>query len=343
MRNLMSYDRNDFPYRGIIGARGEGKTYALQNLLLNFYHKVKVIPSRNYNKDDLFIWSRLTYGQIQGMTENFLKSELEKKHNVKAEIVSAGKYHYAIYFNERLMGHLIALGNAPHYKGINWQHQRYRYFILDEFQRERSERRTFDLVYNLRSILESMTRFTYRSKNGLDFPTIIFAGNTVDESTDLLYQFDFMPFEYGIYKLRSKSAVIEYFQDNKSLVESEERSPLAVLNRGDDFTHGEKQLKMRDNVKDYRQMGHLKYMFHLQITDYMTFEVFTSQNGRLYISNGLEFPKYRKKIMTMSRLMANKGTFYNADYHNLLRRQYENNNIYFDKRLTAMLFNQNLI
>lgn len=345
LRRIMSYDRNVFPFRKIIGARGIGKTYSVQNMLCNFYHKVKTIPSMSYNTDDLFIWSRLTEGAVATMASDFLDSKLEKKHNIKTRIISKDKFS-EIYFNDRLMGHLVALSNAPVYKGASgmWSWKRYKYFVLDEFQRERSERRTFNIVYNLRSVIESMTRISTRILEGLDLPIIIAMGNTVDEAVDLLYAFDFVPLEYGIHKLKSKGAVIEYIQDGKKYREMTKRNPLRVLNSGDDFTFGEEKLRVRDNILDFRNTGFRRYIGHLQVTEYVRFEVWQIQkDNAIYISKGLQTKKFENKVYTLHRLAANKGTVYSVKLHRMIRSNYNNNNIYFDKRLTATIFNNNMV
>ena len=59
LRHLMSFDRNTWIYRFIIGDRGIGKTYQVGNLLANFYQKVKHMPDDNNNVDDLFCYYRL--------------------------------------------------------------------------------------------------------------------------------------------------------------------------------------------------------------------------------------------------------------------------------------------
>lgn len=341
-RQLMSYDRNKFPYRVVIGVRGFGKTYAMQNMLCNFYHKVKNVESNVSNVDDLFIWLRLTDSALSNMRDNILDPKLQKKHNITPRMVQKDKY-YEIYFNDRLMGHAMSLANSPYYKGGIWAWQRYKYVIMDEFQRERRERRTFDIVYNLRSLLESVTRFTTRINEGYDYPYVIFMGNTVDEATDLLYAFDFMPLKYGIYKLKKKYAIIEYAEDSEAYKRLQRKNPLRVLSGGDDFTFGERKLEMKDNILDWRNTGGMRYVAHLQITEYIRFEVWLIKRGSLYITKGHPTAKYQNKVFTLHRLAANRGTYYSIEFHKLIRSNFENNSIYFDKRITAVIFNQNII
>lgn len=351
IRSLMSYDRNLFPFRFAIGARGIGKSFQTGTLLANFFKKVKKYRGRhalaNPNEllyDDLFIWARLTIKQLATMSDEFLDVKIQTKYkiNVRMTAVAGGSY-YEIYFNEILMGLGLAIQNAPQYKGGVWQWQRFKYFILDEFQREKKERRTFDIVYNLRSILESVCRFTTRIAEGVDLPYVIFLGNTVDDAIDLLFMFDFVPMKYGLYKLPSKYAIIEYIEDSKVYKERQKVNPLKILSKGDDFTFGERKLKIKDKILDWGMVGSKRYVAHLQITDYLRFEVWRIQNGGLYITNGHVTKKFENKTFTLRRLSANKGTFYSVDFHKLIREYHDRDKIFFDKRITASIFNQNIV
>ncbi len=337
LRHLMSFDRNTWIYRFIIGDRGIGKTYQVGNLLANFYQKVKHIPDDNNNVDDLFCYYRLKPRQLEQMAGKILKPETERKHNIKVR-----QEKDKIYFNDRYMGNILALKDAPLHKGGNWPWQRYRYIIIDEFQLERRERRDFDIVYNLRSTLESVFRFTTRTKLGLDFPTIILTGNTVDEVTDLLFIFDFMPEKFGTYKLKKKFAIMQYVPSPKAYRDMQRKNPLSILNQGDDFTFGERQIKSEFNVIPPDKVGHRKFIAFLHVTQYLRFEVWSTQKGYLYVSRGLPTKKFENRHFTLRPAEANKGTTYNIEFHKLIRKNYNSNNIYFDKRISAQTFLKNL-
>lgn len=334
----MSYDRNLFPYKFIIGARGIGKTYSTGNLLCNFYHKVKNIPDNPNNVDDLFIYYRLKPNQLAMMGDDIIDAKLQKKHNIKVKVVDN-----EIFFNDRKMGELLAIQQAPDHKGAVWPWQRYRYAIVDEFQLERRERRTFDVNYNLRSSLESVARFTTRIELGMDFPEIILMGNTVDEATDLLYAFDFLPTKYGTYKLKNKQAIIQYVQDGEKYRSNQRRNPLRILNSGDDFTFGEKTLTNRFNIIAPDAVGHRRFISFLQLTEYVKLEVWSTQKGHIYISRGLPTKKFETRCYVLHKYAANKGTTYSIDFHKLIRKHYNENNIYFDKRITAQIFMKNIV
>lgn len=343
MRNIMSYDRNLYPYRWIIGARGIGKTYSTQNLMCNHYHKVKHLKSDPSNIDDLFILIRLTPQALANVMTNVIDAKLQKKHNITPKAIQHDKY-YSIYFNDRLVGHGMALQDAPHIKGGTWNWHRYKYVFIDEFQRERRERRTFDINYNLASLLESVTRFSTRLQEGYNLPYIIGTANTIDEATDILFQFNFMPLKYGIYKLKKHFAIIEYIDDGKAYKEMMERNPLRVLSPVDDFTFGQRKIQVKDNIIDPLNVGSRRYIAHLQITDYIRFEVWQIQKGgHIYITYNLPTAKWQNRLYVLAKYAANRGAIYSVDFHKLIRKNYELNNIAFDSYMTAKVFNQNVV
>ena len=58
---------------------------------------------------------------------------------------------------------------------------------IDEFEREKGERNTFDIVYALVNQLENIVRSTKGRMK------IFFMGNTLEEASDILCSFNFIP------------------------------------------------------------------------------------------------------------------------------------------------------
>ena len=73
----------------------------------------------------------------------------------------------------------------------------------DEFEREKGEKNTFDILYSLVNQLENLLR---SSKERV---RIFFLGNNLEEASDILCAFNFIPEEFGIFKLKSKRCVIQ--------------------------------------------------------------------------------------------------------------------------------------
>lgn len=82
--------------------------------------------------------------------------------------------------------------------------------VLDEFQLEKSQRRTFDVSYNLVVELENLVRSRKEKIH------IFMIGNTTEEASDILTMFNFVPQDFGIYKLKSKKCVIDYMPNSEA-------------------------------------------------------------------------------------------------------------------------------
>ena len=78
------------------------------------------------------------------------------------------------------------------------------------FQLEKSQRRTFDVSYNLVVQLENLVRSRKEKIR------IFFIGNTTEEASDILSMFNFIPQEFGVYKLKSKRCVIDYMPNSEA-------------------------------------------------------------------------------------------------------------------------------
>ena len=94
---------------------------------------------------------------------------------------------------------------------------------MDEFQPEKNEKRTFDLVYAFVRQLENICRNT-KSK-----VRIIGCANLLEEASDLLCCFNFIPEKFGIYKLKSKRCVIYYIEPNAKYKEMRKGSIADLL------------------------------------------------------------------------------------------------------------------
>ena len=75
---------------------------------------------------------------------------------------------------------------------------------LDEMNREQSEKKTFDILYAFTNQLENLVRST---KNRI---RVICIGNTLEEASDLMCAFNFLPEDFGRYYLKSKRCVVDY-------------------------------------------------------------------------------------------------------------------------------------
>ena len=112
-----------------------------------------------------------------------------------------------------------ALFDKSTFKGAN--------IIVDEIAFEKGQRRTFDVVYNLKLQIENICR---SERDGVK---VFFMLNNTEDCPDILSMFGFIPLEFGVYKLKRKHCVIDYIPNNAAY---EKRRKKALANELDTGT-----------------------------------------------------------------------------------------------------------
>ena len=197
----------------LLGGREIGKSYSVTNFMVDQY-KNKGIP---------FTWLRLTETQarklLQNNAEKLVDPDLRRKYDL--DLVTSGNNVYEVtkrtqpdkngktkILEKKLMARVYALSTFYSDKGSIFDKDflvdpNMRYNIaIDEFEREKGEKNTFDILYSLVNQLENLVRSTKERIK------IFFMGNTLEEASDILCAFNFIPEEFGIFKLKSKRCVI---------------------------------------------------------------------------------------------------------------------------------------
>lgn len=197
----------------LLGGREIGKSYSVTNFFVDQW-KNKGIP---------FTWLRLTEAATRKLlmnnAEKLIDPDLRRKYNL--DLVTSGNNVYEVtkrsepdeegktkILEKKLMARVYAISTFYNDKGsifdkdfLNDPNMRYN-IAIDEFQRESGEKNTFDITYSLVNQLENLVRSTK------DRIKIFFLGNTLEESSDILCAFNFIPETWGIFKLKKKRAVI---------------------------------------------------------------------------------------------------------------------------------------
>ena len=211
----------------LLGGREAGKSYSVTNFFVDQW-KNKGIP---------FTWIRLTERQagklLQNNAEKLVDPDLRRKYNL--DLVTSGNNVYEVvrgtrevhhkdgtttterYIKEKkLMARVYALSTFYTDKGsifdkdfLNDPAMRYN-IAIDEFEREKGEKNTFDILYSLVNQLENLVRSTK------DRTKIFFLGNTLEEASDILCAFNFIPETFGIFKLKKKRCVIHNIEPTEA-------------------------------------------------------------------------------------------------------------------------------
>ena len=197
----------------LLGGREVGKSYSVTNFFVDQW-KNKGIP---------FTWLRLSEKAagklLQNNAEKLVDPDLRRKYDL--DLVTNGNNVYEVtkrtkpdkngktkILEKKLMARVYALSTFYNDKGsifdkdfLNDPKMRYN-VAIDEFEREKGEKNTFDILYSLVNQLENLLR---SSKERV---RIFFLGNTLEEASDILCAFNFIPEDFGIFKLKSKRCVI---------------------------------------------------------------------------------------------------------------------------------------
>lgn len=226
LRPILGY-ANICEFFVLLGSRETGKSYAVMDFLCHQY-KYEHIP---------FKWIRLTKLQAQKLLQNnamdlvdpdirrryeldlvtsghivynvLERSNPDKKGNTKIlkKEVFCEVYDLSTYYSDK--GSRFDKDFLDKFKGYN--------IAIDEFQREKNERNTFDIAYALVNQLENLVRSTK------DRMKIFFMGNTLEEASDILAMFGFIPETFGTFKLvKNKKTLIKYLEERRNAKNEQE-------------------------------------------------------------------------------------------------------------------------
>lgn len=220
LRHMFSFANWAYFYI-LLGGREAGKSYSVTDFFCRQY-KYKHIP---------FIWIRLTDTQAGKLLQNnamkLVDPDLRRKYGL--DLVTNANIVYNVterskpnkegktkILKKEVFARVYDLSTAYNDKGslfdkdfLNDPNMRYN-IALDEFEREQGERVTFDIMYNLVCQLENNVRSTK------DRIKIFFLGNCLEDASDVLASFNFIPEKFGIYKLcRNKKILIQYLKERR--------------------------------------------------------------------------------------------------------------------------------
>ena len=218
LRSLLGYWWAIFYF--LLGGREAGKSYAVTEFFCRQW--------KTYGRP--FYWLRLTEASqkklLQNNAEKLIDPDLRRKYKLDLATNGDGVYEVlqrdgdGVIKKKKLMCRVLALSTFYNDKGsglfdkdfLNDPKMFYN-ICLDEMNREQNEKKTFDIVYAFVNQLENLVRSTKQRLR------VICVGNTLEEASDLLCAFNFLPEQFGRYKLKARRAVIEYIEPSKKYLE----------------------------------------------------------------------------------------------------------------------------
>ena len=233
-----------------------------------------------------------------------------------------------VFFKGKKMAKILALSTFYSDKGIahfedkEFENEMFAYNICcDEFQRERSEKNTFDITYAFVNQLENLVRHKTNCR-------IFLIGNTVEDCSDILATlFNFIPETFGRYKLKKKRCVIDYIPPSKKYLERRKGSIANLLTPdASTFTNEQKF----DRGKIYKGRVY-KPQYVIQFRNAW----FTVWDDNVI----LRYNKENKPIIPMVPLLLNNSVFRSELRDEIILMNYEKRFMFRDL-LTQKLFDK---
>lgn len=238
-------------YFVLLGARMAGKSYAVRKYILNNRYRINddgTITLKKSKKEMIAYWLRLTEPAVMGLLKNnaakLVDPDLVRKYDLHLETYGNDVFNVVKLKNgeERrdLLLTVLPLSTFYSNKGQAYFDKDFtgKYIVVcDEMNREKSEKNTFDIVYNFKNQLENIIRNTGSNQSKAD-AKVILIGNTLGEASDRLLAFKFLPEpgKFGRYKLRSKKCIIDYLPLTKEYKKMRQGSIVDILKSSDEST-----------------------------------------------------------------------------------------------------------
>ena len=163
---------------------------------------------------------------LQNNAEKLIDPDLRRKYDL--DLITSGNNVYEItkrskpdkngrtkILEKKLMARVYALSTFYSDKGsifdkdfLKDPNMRYN-IAIDEFEREKGEKNTFNILYSLVNQLENLVR------SSKERTRVFFLGNTLEQASEILCAFNFIPESFGIFKLKSKRCVIHNIEPSE--------------------------------------------------------------------------------------------------------------------------------
>ena len=195
--------------------------------------------------------------------------------------------------------------------------------IVDEFIAEAQES-NFDRTYALINLLETLFR------NTKERIKVFMLGNDVSEAADILTCFNFIPEKWGIYKLKSKKAVIDYVKPSEEYEEMRKGSIADTL-MNDNSTFSNKRVEDKSLV-DKRPLIAPQYIIKFGIDESKWFTVWNNNIIKKY--NG-----EKKQVVSMRPYI---NEFYNPQLANDMISMFDSRVFHYRDLITFKLFQKEM-
>lgn len=209
----------------ILGGRQAGKSYQVFDLFCHQWFKYGRTP---------FTWLRLTENSTRKLLNNnafnFGDPDLKRKYHLNLKAKSENIFNIDENGDECLFARCLALSTFYSDKGQGFFDKDatgHFNICLDEMNKEKCEKRTIDIPYCFVNQIENLVRNMKTDENHQ--LKIFLLGNTLEESSDLMSCFNFLPQTFGRYKIKKKKLVVDYLPESEAYLNMRKDSIASLL------------------------------------------------------------------------------------------------------------------
>lgn len=319
LRSLLGHDWCMF--FGILGGRMTGKSYALTDYLCRRKKKLGD-QCKNY-------WLRISETSTKALLANkankLVDPDLVRKYDL--ELTTKGM---DVYNRGELFMTVLPLSGMAKMKGVAFYDKDFTgeiNIILDEFQLEQGEKRTsFDILYNFIGMVENIARTT---KSKL---RIFLIGNTLEEASTILKAFNFLPEQFGRFKLKRKRCIIDNLEPTEEYLKDRKGSAADILG-GDSMSNYTNELKKDLSLVCKDRLHNAKYIIKFGKT----------RDKQYIVWEGNVITRYKgqpiNKVVAMKPYLDSN---YNPDGKNMVLEMFDVRAFKFDTLITLSYFQSDL-
>lgn len=357
-------------YYILLGARETSKSYSVEDFFV----------SQFINEGIPFYWLRLTDAQAKKILQNnaakLIDADIKRRYNL--DLVTNGPEVYNVtkrsepdkngktkILEKKLMCHVFSLSTSYNQKGslfdkdfLNDPKMRFN-ICLDEFERLPEERNTFDIVSAFKTQIENIVR------SEKDRVKCFLIANKVETCGDLLTAFNFIPEEFGMYKLvKNKKKLMECLAKLRK-ARGHEQEIIKINKEYEDVDFGQRAvIHYLPNSEAYTARRHGTLASILDPNDSnFTNKIETDKsllsNDKLLkpryviaftknkddwftVWNNNIIARYNKEKIQIIPMRRYLDQMYNEDLVNQVIVQYDTRNFLFHNLLTHKLFEKNI-
>ena len=329
IRSLLGYSWAIFYF--MIGGREAGKSYATTEFFVGQWKK--------YGRP--FYWLRLTDRTqsilLKNNAEKLIDPDLRRKYNLDLSVVGDGVYEVTKRDSEgkirekKLMCRILALSTFYNDKGSGLfdkdflnDPKMYYNICLDEMNREMNEKNSFDILYAFTNQLENLVRSTKQRVR------VICIGNYLEEASDILCAFNFLPEHFGRFKLKKKRAVIDYIEPTETYLNRRKGTIADILMpNASTFTN---KIKTDETLIAKRRLSKPSYIIKFTSSEDNWFVIWDSCVIRRY---------HNEKCQTIA-MRPYIDEFYQSRLRDTIIEQFDTRSFLYADLITFKLFQKNL-